>query len=264
MNTLAANIAPVLEQQPAALPSAEIAAAIEVREGRLRDLLGVDYDYARSSGLIDLFDYHPETGEDGLIHILAGDLDTGDGAVAIPGGYHHEESGRLWGTVTGENGEERPATRVDRGHMESGNSAHRKKFREHPAEPYIARVAIGDRPKMALSPDGGVVPTNNAMYPKEYDPLAVMQAVRMAYEGADIANGRPSVDDHGRPVIIADGQATLIDGASEMTVRLIINAENKRVETAFPLTNGKAIMGLSEADMMAHATYQTPTSAVRN
>lgn len=238
------------------------------REARLQQLLGVDYDYAHEAGLVGLFDYDPKTGEDGLMHTLAGEIDTGHGDVAIPGGFHHEASGKVWGMVSGPDGSERPANRVERGHLEEANSAHRKKYRERPAEPYLAQVALQDRPKMAFTQgvDGTmyVEPAKNAMYPKEYDALAVMQAVRMAYESSDPAAARPGVDGRGRPVLINDGRATLIDGVSTMPIRLVINPENKRLRTAYPLIRGKTgIMNLTEEQMMAHVGYQTPTSSLR-
>jgi hypothetical protein len=109
-----------------------------------------------------------------------------------------------------------------------------------------------------------VEPAKNAMYPKEYDALAVMQAVRMAYESSDPAAAQPGVDDRGRPTLIVEGRATLIDGVSTMPIRLVINPENKRVRTAYPLIRGKTgIMDLTEEQMVAHMGYQTPTSSLR-
>jgi len=269
LETLSAPIS-ASEVPPAAAPSSpEAAAALQERDAKLHQLLGLEYDYAQSAGLVDMFDYNPQTGEDGLIHTLAGDIDTGeDGTVAIPGGFHHEESGQLWGTITSGSSEERQVTRVDRSHLEDAPSSHRRHYRERPGEPYLAQVAIGDRPKMTVAATGEgtkLQPVKNAMYPQEYDALAVMQAVRSAYETQDPAATRPGVDHRGQSVIVTKGEATLIDGVSKMLIRLIINPENGRVKSAIPLVSGKnGIMDLSEAQMMEHATYQTPTSAVRS
>jgi hypothetical protein len=105
------------------------------------------------------------------------------------------------------------------------------------------------------------------MFPQEYDGLAVMQAVRQAKESSAAAPGTLSEDDQGQPVLVKDGQATMIDGVTQMPIRLILNADTQRVRAAYPLTQGRAALmgkgGLTEEQMMAHATMQTPTSAVR-
>jgi hypothetical protein len=224
------------------------------RDGHLQELLGVDYDYAQESGLVDMFDYRPEEGIDGLMHTLAGDVETG--------GFHHEPSGEVLGTVTLPGGQEVPAREVDRTHLEGANSAHSRWYAERPAEPYLAKIALDGRPKMQITkaPDGTehLMHTRNAMYPKEYDALGVMQAVKQAVNSVDESKSRESVDSYGEPVIVAQGEATLIDGTSKMPVRLILNGETKRVKAAFPMVSGKkGIMNLDQEQMLAHATGKT-------
>lgn len=264
---------PVIErpavQQPEQVPRPE-QTQNEVREERLKKLFGLEYGYVESSGLADLFYYNPETGEDGLVHTLAGDADPSEGGVAIPGGFHHEESGKIWGTITDpETGEERDTTRVEREHLEAGNSEYRKRFRERRAEPFLAHVAIADQPKMALTKDKKgdthFGPAKVAMYPKEYDSLAVMQTVRTAYENFDPAEAREGINDRGNPVLIVQGKAILIDGVTTMPIRMVLDKETKKIMTAHPIISGKAaLMNLTEDQMVQHMTYQTPTSSIRN
>jgi hypothetical protein len=262
------------ELQPAPmLPSAEYAQLLAPestpeRDAALQQLLGVDYDYAKQSGLIDVFDYDPATNEDGLLHMLVGDMEETVGGVPIPSGFHHEPSAETSGAVATSPGETQLATRVDRDHLEGGNSEHRKKYRERPAEPYLAQVAIGNQPKMEFVKDkeGAMqaVRAKTAMYPKEYDALAVMQTVRQARDTSEGLNGRVSVNARGETVIVTDGTAKMIDGVTDMPIRLVLNPKNMRVKAAYPIIKGKTgIMNLTEEQMMAHATYQTPTSSLR-
>jgi EndoU nuclease-like protein len=257
----------VLEHvQPLAPLQPEVVRSTPEREARLRTLLGMEYDYARESGLVDYFDYNPTTGEDGLVHTLAGDTDV----LGIPGGFHHEESGKqLGGVVTDEAGNERYATRVDREHLETAKSSTRRWYRHRPGEPYIARIAINDRTKLSVhkTPEGKstLEPAKNAMFPKEYDALAVLQAVRQAYHTSDIPNARHAIDDRGRPALVTEGQAVLIDGKTTMPIRLVLNPDTYRVRTAIPIISGKhGLMDLTDEQMMAHATYRTPTSSLRS
>jgi hypothetical protein len=232
------------------------------RENVLHELLPYDYDYAKESGLIDMFDYDPATGDDGLLHTLAGNTETGPNGAVLPHGFHHEESGRVvWGMVRDQAGNERPVTRVERGHLETANNATRRRYAERLAEPYMGHVAIGDRKKMAVrrNPDTGEVSfeaTPSAMYPKEYDALAVMQAVRQAYENRDRAFDRETVDHRGDRILINEGQAVLIDDKSTMTIRLVINPKNMKIKSAFPSgLKRSGIMNLTEEQFREHMTY---------
>lgn len=161
---------------------------IASREQTLRALLGTDYDYAHESGLIDMFYYDPETGQDGLVHILGGETMVSDDGKPTYGGFHHEPSGAIVWPKTDEEGH--PVTRVDRDHLEGAKSSTRSEFVEWPFEPYKAKVAINGIAKMGVGKDkktGEVIPraVHNTMYPKEYDAIAVMQALRIAVETRD-------------------------------------------------------------------------------
>jgi hypothetical protein len=236
------------------------------REALLQQMLGTDYDYAKQSGLIDVFDYDPATNQDGLLHILTGDMEETAGGVPIPSGFHHEPSAQAGGSVVSG---EVPSAQVDRSHLEDANSEHRKKYRERPAEPYLAQVAIGGQPKMEFvkNAEGTMqaVRAKSAMYPQEYDALAVMQSVRQARDTSEGLNGRVSVNARGETVIITNGTAKMIDGVTDMPIRLVLNPKNMRVKSAYPIVKGKTgLMNLTEDQMMAHATYQTPTSSLRS
>lgn len=227
----------------------------------LKTLLPYDYEYALDSGLIDLFDHNPQTGVDGLLHTLAGSIDTGAGGSKIASGFHHEESGRIWGQVLDDQGARRWLTRVDRDHLEQANSATRRQYRERLAEPYLAHVVVKGQAKVSISKDPEtqkvtLEPVKSSMYPKEYDALAVMQAVRIAYENRNPTEDQISVDHAGNKVLVGQGTVPLIDGKTPMPIRLIINPNNMKVITAVPLTGGtKALMGLRETDLQHHITY---------
>ncbi|HSX34237.1 MAG TPA: hypothetical protein VLF62_01160 [Candidatus Saccharimonadales bacterium] len=241
---------PDVATAPAQAP-AEQAASTPERDAQLKELFGVDYDYAHDSGIIDMFDYRPAEGVDGLMHTFAGDVETG--------GFHHEPSGKVLGNVTLPNGEEVPAREVDRSHLEGANSAHSRWYKERPAEPFLAKIALDGRPKMQLTkaPNGEqhLMHTRNAMFPNEYDALGVAQAVRQAVNTQDESKARASVDSYGEPVVVTQGEAVLIDGVSKMPIRLILNADTKRVKAAFPMISGKkGIMDLEPEQMWAHAT----------
>ncbi|HSX32580.1 MAG TPA: hypothetical protein VLF43_04920 [Candidatus Saccharimonadales bacterium] len=212
------------------------------REAVLRKLLPLDYDYAKQSGLIDMFTYDPERGEDGLLHTLAGNLRTGKDGGVIPGGYHHEASAdAAWPAVKNEQtGEAQPSTYVDRSHMKGANSDRRRRYKEWPLEPYATQVVLNGLVKYEERQDpntGAIVaaPARNAMFPKEYDALAVMQTIRSAMENRDPVNDRKSVSDIGEQVLVNDSGALLMDGKTVMPVRLVMDGDGKRVKTAMPI-----------------------------
>lgn len=222
------------------------------REENLRRLLPYDYDYAEDSGLIDMFYYDENTGEDGLIHTLAGEVVTGEGGGFVGEGFHHEDSGGIvWPTVIDKHGV-RPMTRVDRSHLETANSEERAKYREFPFEPHLARVVIGDLVKRSvrLDPKSGeyiTTPAKNAMYPKEYDALAVMQAVRMARESRDPSTDIMVKSPKGRDLIMSRGKALLLDGESTMDIKLMLDPSTEKVISAYPITKKRpGIMKLTE------------------
>lgn len=211
-----------LQAEEAQIPSIDPA-----RELKLRRLLDEPYEpcnygnfeYALSSGLIDEFYYDPETGADGLAHILTGELVSEEDGSISAGGFHHEPSGKY---VSGN----LPPSNVDRKHLEGANSAHKKEFREHAFEPYRAKVAIAGLSKTTGRRNQAtgreeLDEINNGMFPKEYDALAVMQAVRIAKKTRDKTQDRPGKD--GR--IVAYGSAPMVDNATSMTMRLILDPQ---------------------------------------
>lgn len=227
--------------------------AQEAREGVLRDLLPTDFDYAQEAGLIDRFYYDANTGEDGLLHTLAGNLRTAADGSFVAEGFHHEPSAEIvWPSVMAASGESQPVTRVDRKHLEDADSETRREFKEFPLEPYRAQVAIDGLAKYAIhrnkeTGEAKLARAKNSMFPKEYDALAVMQAIRIAQDTRDPSQDIPSKNVEGRDVLVADGSAPLMDGTSQMPIRMILDAETGKVMSAIPKTKRKpGIMKLTD------------------
>ncbi len=213
------------------------------REANVKELLGMDYDYARESGLVDMFYYDPVTGEDGLTHTLGGNLRTKANGMVEPLGFHHEPSGEMmWPHTTDSvTGEAQPSTRVQRGHLESLNNKERARFKEHPLEPYRAQVAIGGLTKYAPYRENGetvYAPARSSMFPKEYDVLPVLQSIRTAMNDPE-RTVEPSVNDEGTPVTVVQGNAKLIDGKTDMPVRMVLDAETGKIRTAIPMIKNR-------------------------
>lgn len=205
-----------------------------------QDLLGVDYDYARDSGLIDRFYLNPETGEDGLLHILSGDILTNEAGAILPGGFHHEPSSR-------DN-----STRVEREHLEHKGSRDSRDYREIPYNPYAAHIVIEGFRKTrtqldAKSGEVTTLPANNGMYPKEYDALAVLQTVRKAVDERDVAN-----DVVHENTITNDTTVTLLDGQTPMKLRLLLDRATGKVLTAYPGSMSKKKMTLTRDEIKQH------------
>lgn len=229
---------PVLTDRPSVPPAGELQAS--QREALLADLLGVDYDYAHEAGLIDMFDYRPDIGRDPLLHILTGELKVNSHGDVLPEGYHHEPSAR------------HPETVVDRQHIKDGDHHHRKKYHEKPYEPYQARITIeGYRKHKAVEKKGITesVPVSNVMFPKEYDALATLHAIRQARESRDKAKDKPGRDG----AIVATGYATMLDGKTRMSIRMILDGQNEKVITAHPYApKEKGYMNLAEPAIKEH------------
>jgi hypothetical protein len=231
------------------------------REASLRQLLpGTDYDDAVRLGVVDMFEYNPETGEDGLVHTLAGIITPGEDGAYVLEGFHHEESGNQhWGRVPGDS---RYATRVETEHLETEPGSKRRRYERFPAEPYLGQVAIGDRPKYTFvdDPKGGgkkLVRTNNTMYPQAYDGMAVLRTIQVAYEGRDPRQDQPAVSQKGEPVLVNTSSAPMIDGKTPMEIRLVMNAETGRIKTAVPIIRGSkpGAMKLTDDELRQHMTY---------
>lgn len=234
------------------------------REAALRQLLpGTDYDDAVRLGLVDMFEYNPDTGADGLIHTLAGVITPGKDGAFVLEGFHHEESGAMhWGTVATPDGGARPITRVETEHLEGESPGKRRRFERFPAEPYLGRVAIGDRPKYTFDDpkkggEGKLVRTNNSMYPQAYDGFAVLRAIGQAYDKRDRSQDRPGISQKDEAVLVNDSSVPMIDGETPMPIRLIMDPETGKIKTAVPIIRGNkpGAMKLTEEQLLHHMTY---------
>ena len=224
------------------------------RDIALRALLATDYEFANQTGLLNMFYYNPETGEDGLMHVLGGEYYVDEHGTRVPHGFHHEPSAdAAW--VYDAEGEriEQPKTYVDRTHLLGRNSKYRETFLERPYSPYHARVVIDGLKKQTIkvnqeTGESKLVDTNNGMFPKEYDVLAVLQAIRQARDGRDRSKDRLIAD---RGIIVTEGEAPLLDGEHAMKVRLILEATSEKVASAIPIVRYGG-MKLKRPDIKKH------------
>ena len=236
------------------------------RDAVLRELLPFDYDYARESGLIDMFHYNPDTGEDGLLHTLGGETRTLANGGSVVEGFHHEPSAdAIWPRVRDEQGRSLNVTRVDRDHLAELTARRRQDYKEYPLEPYAAKVTVNGLAKYSLqkNPETGetkLVTAKNTMYPKEYDAMAVLQTVRNAMNSRDPGQDRIVQDVEGNKVIVSEGTALLMDGKTPMRIRLILDAETQKVRTAIPILSGspgKMKLTQEEADKHLYGEHWT-------
>lgn len=213
------------------------------RDTALHELLGTDYDFADESGLLNLFYFNPGTGEDGLMHVLGGEYLVGeDGTKRSPRGFHHEPSAEAaWAHDASGKRMEKVTTYVDRSHLERKNPQKRKEFVELPYEPYHARVVIDGLRKITTN-RGKNVETNNSMFPKQYDALAVMQTIRIALSTRDTSKDKI---DEKNAVVQTEGVAPMLDGKSTMRIRLILDMHSGKVMSAYPVASKQETMNLS-------------------
>lgn len=207
------------------------------RDSILQNLLGTDYEFARDSGLIDAFYVNPETGADGLLHMLSGSVTTGPNGAQIPGGFHHEPSAINKDTF------------VDHNYLQALNSNSRRNYRQFPYEQYEApSVVINGLQKLTLrtTEDGEkqLVPSHSNMFPKEYDALTIIRTTVRARDTRDTSKDKL---DTGINRIVSEGSAVMLDGKTRMKMRLILEADSQKIITAFPLRNKRgSAMNLSE------------------
>lgn len=228
------------ESVPAHFESASERLFMEHRDVVLHDLLATDYEFAKDSGLLDKFYLDPKAGQDALLHILTGDIETNDTGGIIPGGFHHEPSARDG------------LTYVERDHIEHRRKADARDYIEVPYNPYAAQIVIEGFRKTRHTKDGitGELtprPVNNGMFPKEYDALTVMQAIWQALETRDTSKDRQS-----GKYIITEGRAMLLDGETTMKLRLCLDEETGKVISAFPTSLTKSKMRLTNEDKQKH------------
>lgn len=237
------------------VPSHEELADLNVysanRDAALQNLLGTDYEFAHTSGLINMFYYDPTTGSDGLMHVLGGEYIVGKDGARIPMGFHHEPSGEIAWDYNPAKGLENPETHrtyVDRSHLEGANKAVRREFVEAPFAPYHAHVRIDGLKKQTVGRgahegENTLVEVNNGMFPKEYDALAVMQTIRNALNNRDTTDDKIDLEDG---LIITKGIAPMLDGVTPMNLRLVLDAESGKVKSAYPLVKRKPMQLLQE------------------
>lgn len=220
------------------------------RELVLRRLLGVDYEEAVES-LIGRFWYDPETGEDAIVHILSGNIRVVNG-VPFPGGFHHVPSAELmWPFVKDEeSGEVVCTTRVvDTNGREN----------LYPAEPFFAQVVIGGTKKMLTKrpkKSGGVtrvVPAENTIFPMAYDAYAVLKAIVIALDNRDCSRDELRVVRHHsgeeQARAVYWGRVPMIDGESEMTIKIVTDLLSDKIITAMPIPSETKSLLLREDDM---------------
>lgn len=215
------------------------------QEPILRTLLGTDYDHTINSGLIDMFHYDSESNTDGLIHTLIGDE---------TGGFHSEAAQ----TLLRNNPETAylvSGTEVDRDHLLQKNSKERRPFFEIPYEPSTAKISIDGLAKTAVRKKGEgsvIIDAANSMYPKEYDVVTTLHAIRQAMESRD-----PNSDDfiaspHGDVIVNNTGEATMLDGVTKMPIRLVLDPNSKKIITAIPQPKSAGRMKLQPEAIQEH------------
>lgn len=228
-------------------PEKHIAYMDAAREAELRRLLDPpvtdhygkslsygNYDYACSSGLIDEFAHDPEKGYDGLMHILVGQARKADGKMEV-GGFHINHDPDYVGEVY-HNAE-------DRSDIDAMSGKHRRQYIVRPFEPRKAQVVVSGYKKDRFETDkeGKQRPVRlgSTMFPAEYDPLAALQAIRIAKNSRD-----RSADIVSPGKIEAVGMAPMIDGKTQMPIRLIMTSDEKII-TAYPRVKEAGYMKLS-------------------
>ncbi len=213
------------------------------RETTLRELMPLDYDDAVANGVIDAFYFNPATGQDGLVHMLAGNSRTNRAGAVVNGGFHHAPSGEaIWPHVADDKGNPVPTTRTT------------YEYKRRDFEPYDADVVIGGllrqtqrhnhrtgRTELSTSP--------NSMFPKEYDPYMVAKGVAEAAKGRNKANDRvlPNLS-HGREVVEAVGKMRLVDGSRRMEVALLLDRMTGKIITAHPIVKDMPYIKKGEAN----------------
>ncbi len=251
----------------------------EVRQHVLEQMLGSDFDYAREHGLIDLFAYDPVKEQDGILHVLAGAVETDTDGNKIRSGLHSEAgASRVWNPREASD-EAGHRTYVDTGYvdrlkdeLEKTTGKRRdsikstiRQFTPEPFEPHAARVVIDDeyKGKFVRNENGEYERkiVDSVMFPREYDVLMVLKSIAEAYNTRDPQSDTPN--DAGYEVNDT-GLALMLDGKHSMRVRLVLDPETKKIVTAHPLDR-KPVMKLSPEDVQLHLDLtDKPTSLIRS
>ncbi|HMS23292.1 MAG TPA: hypothetical protein PKB09_00610 [Candidatus Saccharibacteria bacterium] len=231
---------------------AETSVSVE-RDENLRRLLGMDYNYALDSGLLDIFARDSDTGDDGALHILTGiSKETPNGGEVVEG-FHHAPSAEL---VT--NKGEMQKTYVSGPVMGSIAAKRRNEYVRYPFGPHNKHVVIEGRPKLSADDDGsqGLKFARNSMYPDEYDPLAVLETVKYAYDSRDPEEDIRS-ERQGEVRFVNESTAPLIDGLNDdgtpktpLRIRLVMDEDHKII-SAIPVSRPN-ILKLTKEEIDEH------------
>lgn len=201
-------------------PTPETQSLLARRDLVARELLGIDYDYAKSRGLLDMFYCDPVIGEDGFLHVFAGMAYSNQEGGVIPAGFHHEPSSASEDTY------------VDREHLQHGTSRDRKEHVERLYESFTAKTIIQGFEKGPTS----------SMFPNQYDALTVLEAIKQAKESA------PPPEKTSAGLLVSQGEATMIDGQSKMRIRLILDSTGEKIVSAFPVSSQRLKLGKRALD----------------
>jgi hypothetical protein len=225
------------------------------REVLLQMLLDpADYAYVKEHKLDELFLDDKETGQDGLRHILVGEL---SGDARIPKGFHHRPSADK---LSLEDDEGNLLTRVEQVIDNKGNPTERP-----PMAPYMAHVAVDGKEKEVLrrvsKEESEITRSINSMFPDEYDALMVMRSIDQAMKNSDPAKDRIVTLRNGRTYYNLTGTVPMIDGKSEMAINVSVDYDTLKVVTAFPALKLSDTMQLTEKEVAHHTTYGLASAA---
>lgn len=207
-------------------------------------LFGTDLDYLKDSGSFDIFDNDKDSGISALKHILIGDE---------AGGFHSTASVQLLGLNHPSRLEK---TMVDKSHLAGKNAKKRRDYREFPFEPYSAHVIIGGMRKlMAQRPDssGNSKEVVNGMYPNEYDPVAIVRTINVAYKNIDTSCDKTILLSDGSEAILNDsGTSLLLDGETTVNIVMILSKTTRKVISAYPKNKHTPFMDLDKQQIDRH------------
>jgi len=207
-------------------------------------LFGTDLDYLIESGSFDIFDSDRDTETSALKHILIGDIDGGfhsSAAVQLLGLNHPSRLGK---------------TMIDKAHLSGKNAKKRRDYRELPFEPFSAHVVVGGMRKLiAQRPDESGISKDivNSMFPTEYDPVAVVRTINMAYKNIDQTTDRTILLQDGTEAVFNDsGTSLLLDGNTQVNIVMLLDPATRKIITAYPKNKHTPYMKLDKQQINTH------------